>query len=148
VAAVCAMQGCRELILTNRTEAKADEVAAGLMDLPGGRVVSVIPFTHTALAEVMKRVDLIVNCTSLGMKSGDPEVVPHSLLRSHHLIYDMVYKPPVTPLVAAAGAAGARAINRIPMLLWQGVYAFEWWFGGESPVDAMRSGLANVLQNP
>jgi len=81
------------------------------------------------------------------MNPGDPEVVPHRLLRTHHMIYDMVYKPLITPLVAAARAAGARAINGIPMLLWQGVYAFEWWFGGAAPVDAMRSGLASVLEN-
>ena len=45
------------------------------------------------------------------------------------MVFDMVYKPLTPPLVAAARAAGAPAINGIPMLLWQGVYAFEWWFG-------------------
>ena len=71
--------------------------------------------------------------------------MPHSLLRPHHMVYDMVYKPPVTPLVAAAREAGAQAINGIPMLLWQGVYSFEWWFGGEAPVEVMRAGLAGAL---
>ena len=31
------------------------------------------------------------------------------------------------------------------MLLWQGVYSFEWWFGCQAPVAAMRSGLAGAL---
>jgi shikimate dehydrogenase len=57
------------------------------------------------------------------------------------LVYDMVYKPLETPLVAAARAAGAAAINGLPMLLWQGVQSFEWWFGREAPVDVMRAGL-------
>jgi shikimate dehydrogenase len=141
VATVCAMEGCRELILTNRTLSKIEPVAASLADLPGGKVTTLVPFTPEALAEVMPRVDLIVNCTSLGMNAGDPEVVPHSLLKPHHLVYDMVYKPLITPLVGAARAAGAQAINGIPMLLWQGVYSFEWWFGGAAPVAAMRTGL-------
>jgi shikimate dehydrogenase len=141
VATVCAMEGCRELLLTNRTLEKVQQVAAGLSDLPGGSVTTVLPWTDEALAEALPRVDLIVNCTSLGMKAGDPEVVPHRLLQPHHLVYDMVYKPLITPLVAAAEAAGARAINGIPMLLWQGVYAFEWWFNRTAPVDAMRRGL-------
>ena len=145
VATVCAMEGCRELILTNRTLDKVEQVARGLSDLPGGAVTTVLPWTEQALTEAMPRVDLIVNCTSLGMTPGDPEVVPHRLLQPHHLVYDMVYKPLVTPLVAAAQAAGARAINGIPMLLWQGVYAFEWWFDRTAPVDEMRRGLEEAV---
>lgn len=146
VATVCAMEGCKELILTNRTEDKVRQVAAGLHDLPGGSVTTVLPWKEDALEEALPRVDLIVNCTSLGMTPGDPEVVPHRLLRPHHLIYDMVYKPLITPLVAAAEAAGARAINGIPMLLWQGVYAFEWWFDRPAPVEAMRRGLEEAVR--
>lgn len=145
VATVCAMEGCRELLLTNRTPGKVEQVAAGLCDLPGGSVATVIPFTPADLAASLPRIDLIVNCTSLGMKPGDPEIVPHLLLQPHHLIYDMVYQPLVTPLVAAARETGAQAINGIPMLLWQGVYSFEWWFGGHAPVEAMRAGLAAAL---
>ena len=145
VATVCAMEGCRELLLTNRTQEKVEQVAEGLRDLPGGGVTTVVPFTPSALAEVMPRVDLIVNCTSLGMKEGDAEIVPHALLQPHHLIYDMVYKPLLPPLVAAARACGARAINGLPMLLWQGVYSFEWWFGAAAPVEAMRARLTAAL---
>ena len=145
VATVCAMEGCRELILTNRTHAKVEQVARSLADLPGGSVTTVLPWTDEALAGALPRVDLIVNCTSLGMNPGDPEVVPHRFLQPRHLICDMVYKPLLTPLVAAARNAGARAINGIPMLLWQGVYAFEWWFERPAPVEAMRGGLAGLL---
>ncbi len=145
VATVCAMEGCRALMLTNRTPEKAEQTAAGLADLPGGPVTRVVPFTPEAMADVLPQVDLIVNCTSLGMKSGDPEVVPHGLLEPRHLVFDMVYQPLIPPLVAAARAAGARSVNGIPMLLWQGVYSFEWWFGAEAPVEAMRAGLEAAL---
>jgi shikimate dehydrogenase len=131
--------------LTNRTMGKAEQTAAGLRDLPGGSVTSVVPFTTKALAEVMPRVDLIVNCTSLGMNPDDAEIVPHALLAPHHSVFDMVYKPLTPPLVVAARAAGAQAINGIPMLLWQGVYAFEWWFGCEAPVPVMQKALDAVL---
>jgi len=147
VATVCAMQGCRELMLTNRSLEKVEKVAAGLRDLPGGAVTKVVPFTHEALSAAMSRADLIVNCTSLGMKPGDPEIVPHVLLQPRHMVFDMVYKPLVPPLVAAARSAGARAINGLPMLLWQGVYSFEWWFGAAAPVDAMRQGLEAALSS-
>jgi shikimate dehydrogenase len=145
VATVCAMEGCRALLLTNRTLDKAQQTAAGLTDLPGGGVTEVVPFTPEALAAVMPQVDLIVNCTSLGMKEGDPEIVPHARLEPRHLVFDMVYKPLTPPLVAAAREAGARAVNGIPMLLWQGVYSFEWWFGAAAPVAVMRAGLESAV---
>ena len=145
VATVCAMEGCRKLYLTNRTKAKAEQVAEGLRDLPGGSAARVVTFTPDDLAQIMPDVDLIVNCTSLGMKPGDPEIVPHSLLQPHHMVFDMVYKPLEPPLVAAAKEAGARAINGIPMLLWQGVYAFEWWFGCEAPASIMQEALNRTV---
>ena len=144
VATVCAMEGCRELLLTNRTLEKVESVHRSLAGLPGHDVTTVIPWETDALHQAMERADLIVNCTSLGMKPGDPEVVPHHMLAPHHLVYDMVYKPLTTPLVAAAREAGARAINGLPMLLWQGVYSFEWWFGRPAPADVMRSALQSV----
>ena len=137
----CAMEGCRSLVLTNRTMDKVEAVAAGLAGLPGAAVVRTVPWESEALAEVLGEVDLVVNGTSLGMKAEDPPLLPAGALRAEHLVYDMVYKPLTTPLVAAARAAGAQAINGLPMLLWQGVQSFEWWFGVPAPVAVMRAAL-------
>jgi shikimate dehydrogenase len=146
VATVCAMEGCRSLLLTNRTLEKAAEIAAGLSDLPGGAVTRAIPWTPPSMTAALAETDLIVNCTSLGMNAGDPEIVPHASLEARHLVFDMVYKPLTPPLVAAARAAGAQAVNGITMLLWQGVYSFEWWFGAGAPVAEMRRGLEEAVR--
>lgn len=141
VAVQCALEGCRSLVLANRTESKAAALAEELGDLlPGGRR-RVIPWNFDALAEALPEIDLIVNGTSLGMKPDDPPLLPEGALTSRHLVYDMVYKPPVTPLLAAAKKAGARAINGLPMLLWQGAQSFEWWLGRPAPAEAMRAAL-------
>ena len=146
VAVQSALEGCRQLILTNRTEAKAAAVASSLQDLlPGGRCRTV-PWTPEALAGVLPDIDLIINGTSLGMSPDDPALLPEGALTSQHLVYDMVYKPLLTPLVATARAAGARAINGLPMLLWQGVQSFEWWFDRPAPVTAMRAGLEAAVR--
>ena len=137
----CAMEGCRSLVLTNRTSGKVEQVVAGLEGLPGAGVVSSVAWEAEALRAVLTEIDLIVNGTSLGMKAEDPALLPEGSLEARHLVYDMVYKPLETPLVAAARVAGARAINGLPMLLWQGVQSFEWWFGRAAPVEVMRRGL-------
>lgn len=141
VAVQCALEPCAALILTNRDAAKVAAVAdeTGPL-LPRGRCRTV-EWTADSLRAALRDADLIVNATSLGMNPGDPLPVPPDALTKQHLVFDMVYKPLETPLVAAAKAAGARAINGLPMLLWQGVYSFEWWFGREAPVDVMRAGL-------
>ena len=90
-------------------------------------------------------IDLIINGTSLGMSADDPPLLPDGCLTRNHLVYDMVYKPLTTPLIATARAAGARASNGLPMLLWQGAQSFEWWFDRSAPVEAMRAGLEDAI---
>ena len=136
-----ALEGCRSLTLTNRTESKAAAVADAMRDLLPGDRCRTIPWTPGALTQALPDIDLIINGTSLGMSPEDPALLPDGTLTSQHLVYDMVYKPLITPLVATARAAGAKAINGLPMLLWQGVQSFEWWFDQPAPVEAMRAGL-------
>ncbi len=139
----CAMDRCRRLVLVNRTVEKACALAAELEDAfsePGSLVA--VPWTEEAMERELDGIDLIVNATSAGMKPDDPAVVPRRLLQSHHLVYDMVYSPARTRLMDEAGAAGAKVANGEEMLLWQGALAFEFWFGGAAPVEAMRAGLA------
>ena len=145
VAVQSALEGCRQLTLTNRTEAKAAAVADSLRDLLPGDRCRTIPWTPEALTAALPEIDLIINGTSLGMSPEDPALLPEGCLTSKHLVYDMVYKPLITPLVAAARAAGAQAINGLPMLLWQGVQSFEWWFDRTAPAGVMRAGLDAVV---
>lgn len=149
----CALDHCDRLVLVNRTVEKAEALIGELTELmraperlegPAGRLVA-IPWEEKALERELANIDLIVNATSVGMKRTDPEVVPQRLLEPHHLVYDMVYSPPRTRLMAAAEQAGALPANGLGMLLWQGVLAFEFWFDREAPVEAMRRGLQEAL---
>lgn len=149
----CAMDHCERLVLVNRTVEKAQNLAAELRDLmldpdklegPAGRLVA-IPWEERAMERELEHIDLIINATSVGMKRTDPQVVPPALIEPHHMIYDMVYSPPRTRLMADAEEAGAKAANGLSMLLWQGALSFEFWFNRAAPVEAMRSGLLGSL---
>jgi shikimate dehydrogenase len=146
VAVQCAMADCAGLVLVNRTQAKAEALCASLSDLPGSRHATVEAWNDENLCDVLARVDLIVNATSRGMAPEDAPLFPYARIDRRHLVYDMIYKPLQTPLVLAAERAGARAINGLPMLLWQGVASFEWWFDRAAPVEAMRAGLERAVQ--
>ncbi len=145
VAVQCALEGCQELHLMNRTLDKVTALTVELQDLlPAGRIHP-LPWEPTALERAVPQVDLIVNGTNLGMKAEDPEILPSGLLSRRQFVYDMVYKPLETPLLQVAAAAGCQCINGLPMLLHQGAVSFEWWFQRPAPIEAMRNGLLSAI---
>ena len=79
------------------------------------------------------------------MKPPESPLAATSVLESHHHVYDMIYSPPETAMLAAARAAGARVANGLSMLLHQGAASFEYWFGAPAPLEAMRRGLLDSL---
>ena len=94
-------------------------------------------------------VDLLVNCTTLGMAHG-PRAWPAPVaalvagLSSGARVVDLVYPRPPGGLLDHAEAAGAAVQDGLEMLLWQGVYAEELWLGralGPEVVAAMRDAL-------
>jgi shikimate dehydrogenase len=88
-------------------------------------------------------VDLILNATSLGLKSGDALPLDEKRIRLGQAtaVYDMIYRPAETPLLKAAKAAGCRTANGIGMLLHQGAKALELWTGRSAPIEVMRQAL-------
>ena len=141
VAVQSAMEGCRHLFLANRTADKAEALQAEISDLLPADRVSLCGLEPQQLAAVLPKVDLIVNATAVGMSPDDAPLLPDGVIEARHLVYDRVYKGGDTKLVQSATAAGARAISGLPMLLWQGVYSFEWWFGITPPAAVMREAL-------
>lgn len=147
----CALERCPHLVLVNRSEEKGRAVAQRAAELlrsdrlegPADRV-TVIPFTEHALREQLARTDLVINATPLGMKRSDPRLVPAALLTPDLMVYDMVYRPPVTRLLEDAAAAGARTANGLSMLLHQGALSLEIWLNAPAPVDVMRAALAKA----
>jgi len=89
--------------------------------------------------------DLAVNCTPLGMHEGDPLPMSKDSFRSGQVVYDVVYNPTMTELLKTAKGAGATAVNGLGMLLYQGVIAFEHWFGVVPPAGVMRKALTGGM---
>ena len=81
------------------------------------------------------RLDLVVNATSLGMTGQPPLPIDFSNVPPGAIVYDAIYAPLVTPLLAEAAARGHRTIDGLSMLIGQGRIAFEHFFGAEPPSD-------------
>jgi shikimate dehydrogenase len=81
------------------------------------------------LAGWLTDADLLVNTTSLGMTGQPPLEIDLMPMQSSATVYDIVYVPLETPLLAAARARGLRTVDGLGMLLHQAVPAFEKFFG-------------------
>lgn len=147
----CALEKCPRLVLVNRTEDKAREVAKRAFQLlhtdrlegPEDRV-TVIPLDNAALEEQLTRTDLVINATSLGMNRTDPRLLPPAIITPDLLVYDMVYRPAVTRLLEDAYNAGARTANGLSLLLHQGALSLEIWLNRPAPIDTMRAALTSA----
>jgi len=88
--------------------------------------------------------DVAVNATTVGMI--DPGMtIPVDELRADATVFDCVYVPAETPLLAAARARGLRAANGSEMLIAQAAAAFERWTGVRGMSDVMRAAVAPLL---
>jgi shikimate dehydrogenase len=125
------------LILLNRTAAKAERLAHELADASETEIRMEL-WEH--LPDVCGEVDLIVNASSVGLEGGGLHEILNSI-ESRHLVFDMVYGPQETALVQFARERGARSADGLLMLLYQGVFAFEIWFGKPAPAQVMREAL-------
>jgi shikimate dehydrogenase len=141
-----AWSGAAELtILARRAEAAeglAADVAADLAGPVEGRRLD-------PREEALRERDLIVNCTSVGMLHSSAEAqspLEAEALGPETLVYDLVYNPPVTPLLALARARGARTLGGLPMLVYQGAAAFELWTGQRPPIGLMMARAEEALK--
>jgi shikimate dehydrogenase len=134
-----ASENVAELFLVNRTPSKAGEIANEIKKrFPSVKVVVGFPKAD---------VDLILNATSLGLKTDDvsPLDGKRFSLKQTRAVYDMIYRPAETALLKAAKAAGCQTANGLGMLLHQGAKAFEIWTGKPAPLDVMRRALGQNI---
>jgi shikimate dehydrogenase len=140
-----AKEEAAELHLVNRTTAKAEELAVEINER--------FPDTTATVGypeNVAGKIDLVLNATSLGLKENDPLPIDENQFNLAHAsaVFDMIYQPAKTPLLAKASAAGCRTSNGLGMLLWQGAKALEIWTGQTAPVEVMREALtAHIYGN-
>jgi shikimate dehydrogenase len=136
IACTLAESGSAEIFIANRGIKRAQELAAQ---------VGASGFSLHDLGELVPLVDIIINCTSVGMNKGDPPLLEAGLLQSHQAVFDIVYNRE-TELLRDARAAGAVAVDGVMMLVYQGAKALEIWTGRNAPVPVMEKAVRDALR--
>ena len=142
----------RDLVFTDLFLEKAKNLAGALVKFAADSQTKIdieaIQTSSANLAKVAVQCQLIVNCTTVGMKHSPDESkspLDSGLIPRGALIYDLVYNPSQTPLLKMAEAAGARTIGGLPMLVYQGADSFKLWTGREAPLDIMLIAAKKAL---
>ncbi len=134
----CVAAGARRVTIGNRTADGAVALARQFGVEAAGTLES------DDFAAALQSADLAVNATTVGMV--DPGMTINvELLPSFATVFDLVYVPAETPLLAAARARGLRAANGSEMLIAQAAAAFERWTGVGGMAGVMRDAVAPLL---
>ncbi len=138
--------GAARIIVANRTAERGASLVERFRPVFGGVGFSLSSLCPGELAGHLRTIDLLVNTTSVGMNGTRFEDLPLAELRSGGRVYDMVYAPAETPLLAAARERGLTCANGLGMLASQGEAAFSLWTGIEPPAGLMKITLRRELE--
>lgn len=130
ITALCS-KGIKELYLLNRNEEKGKN----LIEIYKSKFPDVYFIAGGIRPEfyfsLVKKIDLLVDTTPVGMapkENVDPVIIPEAL-HSNLLVIDLVYNPGETTLIKAAKKRGAKTLNGLGMLIYQGSESFQIWTG-------------------
>ncbi len=126
--------GALSVTVLNRTKAKAIELADDILKTKGFNV-------ETEVKELY--FDIVINTTSAGMKPQEnalptdciDEIKDLSFINSKTAVVDMIYNPDETLFLREAKKRGAKTLNGLGMLIYQGVIAYELFTGEKLPSD-------------
>lgn len=133
-----------EICIFNRTLEKAKKIKQNLSSFFPKSSISVFPLEGEDLKDKIEKAHLLVNATSLGIPPRvDITPLPdEKLFHPNLLVYDLIYHPVRTLFLRQAERAGAKIINGLPMLVYQGIESFYLWTGlkpeGEEVSEIVR----------
>ena len=150
IVAQAILDGAAEVIVVNRTTARAEALLARLLDncrklevhdqphpYPRCKVIG-----YDDIRNALVEADILINATSVGLNDGDPPLFDPMFIHAQTFVYDTIYNPPQTRLLIDAKQSGCRrTANGLNMLLHQGARAFELWFDRPAPIELMRKNL-------
>lgn len=134
--------GVAHLVVANRTLERAAALVDDIAATTGGRAELVaLALNDARLPALLAASTLVINATSVGWH-GDESPLPGATFSPTMLVYDMVYRE--TRLLRDAGVCGARTLDGMGMLIYQGALAFSRWTGHDAPLEVMWAAVRDV----
>ncbi len=141
-----ALHDAREIIIYNRNSPsieKAREMTSLIQEKTNCQASFQYLENKEQLKEDLKRADLLINATNVGMAPHtDRCLIPdESYLHQQLYVVDIIYNPAKTKLLELASKAGCKYQNGMGMLLYQGAESFHFWTNQQMPIDKVKEAI-------
>ncbi len=138
IACALGRSGTRELVVLNRTRARARAIARVVEKGFPRMAVADRELGRAGMTEEFRGADLIVQCTSQGLH-GEWANFPLEAVEKRTCFADIVYRSGGTLLVRELRKRGVPAIDGLPMLAHQAARSFALWTGCSVPAKEFLS---------
>ena len=133
-----AMRGAKSITVINRTEARANKLKDYVKLAVGYDINTKMQLSHY---------DVVINTTTAGM-APQTGVLPYEdlgFIDSDTAVVDMIYNPWQTEFLKQAELRGAKTVNGLGMLIYQGILAYELFTDTKLPENAFELAKKAVL---
>lgn len=139
-----ALAGAERITIVNRSRGRGQ----ALVDALNARTKTPARFVAwTSTYDFPADTDIVVNATSIGLfpdVTAQPDVA-HATLTANMIVCDVIPNPPHTRFLQAAEDRGAKTLNGLGMLVYQGAIGFKMWTGQDAPIEVMYRALQEVF---
>ncbi len=140
-----ALAGVNHLTIVNRTVERGKELSE-LLNQKTQTTATFVQWDTTY--DVPSKIDILVNATSIGLSPDidtRPEINYKSLTKDMW-VCDVIPNPPHSSFLKKAETHGAKTLDGLGMLVYQGAIGFTMWTGIEAPVEVMHRALKEVFE--
>lgn len=145
---------CRKVLIFNRTVSRAEALLKEFKIKFPTIKIGVSTLDSDLLKREIVKAKLLINATSVGMKSHKQELsyINPEFFHNDLFVYDVIYNPLETKLIQGAKEKGLRFCNGLDMLIYQGLESLKIWLGQELPfksslIEKVRAILTQKLQD-
>ena len=138
-------QCAEKIVILNRTKVRAKKLAESLKSKFDSNVIW-NQLSRESIRDHMINADILINTTSVGMNvKSNESLVDSSCLNPGMCVFDIVYSPAGTKLVRDAKKIGAKVIDGIDMLVYQGAMASNIWTGKDPSINVMKEAIMKKI---
>jgi shikimate dehydrogenase len=139
-----ALAGARKITIVNRTVERGRK----LVDLINTKTQASAEFVEWNLTyPIPADTDILVNATSIGLFpdiNSKPDI-NYNTITAKMVVCDVIPNPPYTGFLKEAEKKGAKILDGLGMLVYQGAIGFKMWTGQDAPVETMHQALKEAF---
>jgi shikimate dehydrogenase len=144
IAVELALAGAAHITIVNRSSQRAKPLVSLLNKKTKAKTVFV-PWSKSYV--ISSDTDVVVNATSIGLypKVKEKPKIDYDSIAPSMTVCDVIPNPPDTPFLQEARKRGAKTLDGLGMLVYQGAIGFKLWTGKSAPVAEMKRALESVF---